>query len=138
MRRVARRLFTACSVWSALLCGAMCVARAFGQHGTLVLRDGGGGIGGGSSIATYALFTRGGTIGLGWTRSDVWFEGGLSIPLGFVLAANALLAAWLAVLHRQRRWSDVPGVCPSCGYDLRASPDRCPECGTVVATKEVA
>ena len=53
------------------------------------------------------------------------------VPAPLAFLATAALPA--LALRRSRRRSKAPGLCPRCGYDLRATPDRCPECGSVPA-----
>lgn len=43
-----------------------------------------------------------------------------------VLLSGSLLAF---AIYRHARRTTHANACPSCGYDLRATPERCPECG---------
>jgi predicted amidophosphoribosyltransferase len=47
------------------------------------------------------------------------------------------IPSWIALLRIvptsfRKRYRVKHGLCLNCGYDLRASPDRCPECGRAV------
>ena len=70
--------------------------------------------------------------GASWTPvSQRWT---LSIPYWALLVVFAIVPTWWLLAYRRRRLAILRrGHCPICDYDLRASKERCPECGTPIA-----
>jgi hypothetical protein len=80
-------------------------------------------------------------LGLSWRSGRAfWLPSGwnpqATIPHWHLLIYTGALPIWFCVRHylslpalqKRRR---KKGLCPTCGYDLRASPDCCPECGAI-------
>jgi hypothetical protein len=65
--------------------------------------------------------------------SDGWAQRGVAVPWWFLCAVFAITPArrFIAFVRRWQRGARGAGFCGACGYDLRATPDRCPECGTM-------
>jgi hypothetical protein len=64
------------------------------------------------------------------TRDKLHTRCELVVPFWFAAAATAALPLLQAFHMLRRRERTRLAVCNNCGYDLRATPDRCPECGT--------
>jgi hypothetical protein len=63
-----------------------------------------------------------------WFR-DLNGDTGIGLPLWLC----AILFGYLGVKGFRRSREPLSGHCTVCGYDMRATPHRCPECGTVAA-----
>jgi hypothetical protein len=68
-------------------------------------------------------------------RMQLWMEHqGDTTFLAIVTWVSLAVLVWLSFRGRsalrRRRDRLRRGLCRQCGYDLRATPDRCPECGT--------
>jgi len=63
-------------------------------------------------------------------------ETGPSIPHWLLVLLFAAAPAAVYLL-RTRRHRFKAGVCSQCGYDLRATPDRYPECGALTSPETI-
>jgi hypothetical protein len=163
MRRAVRILLNAATAVSLVLCAAtvavwcrslfaqdtlrfvykghFCIATSFPHHLNLVVQHNAYGSDAPTELITGAeplsfswLFLR-----IGWGERDpnateYW------LPHWLPFAVFALLPLrWGWEMRRHRRWAECArlGVCPTCGYDLRATPARCPECGAEAASAGV-
>ena len=60
----------------------------------------------------------------------------LGLPYWFVICLVSVVPVWLYIrpVIRQR-WRRRHGLCAYCGYDLRATAERCPECGSTTVAQ---
>jgi hypothetical protein len=68
----------------------------------------------------------------GGSTQETWDSLAVYCPWSILaLVTGVLPGMWLKWTWRQRRRRGQ-GLCQNCGYDLRASTERCPECGTPI------
>lgn len=58
------------------------------------------------------------------------------VPYWLPVVITLMLPVWIATRFIRSRRRCRRGRCKVCGYDLRGSPEQCPECGTLAAGAE--
>jgi hypothetical protein len=59
------------------------------------------------------------------------YEHEVTVPYGFIVLLTLSSIGFWIFRHRRVRRRVAEHRCLNCDYDLRATPDRCPECGAV-------
>jgi hypothetical protein len=145
MRRLAHHLFTLCSAMSLLLCVAVCVLWVVSKGNIVRVSAGAWHYSAKFAAGRLTVFwesparmlalpavTPPGTFRVPVSNAYQLARVPLAVLIPLLLGAPI---AWLGdhVRRGRSRRRLAEGRCPVCGYDLRASPHRCPECGTSAA-----
>ena len=80
----------------------------------------------GTESVYYFPVLRGGPFDVDFDNDDLH----LRFPHWLPAAILGLMSIFF--IRKSRRLRHRLGCCPNCGYDLRATPERCPECGLAV------
>lgn len=73
-------------------------------------------------------------LGAGSPTAAGWVAIGAIVGVNSFIWGYGIAALGSGIVNRRRRRRYLASfhlVCTACGYDLRATPERCPECGTV-------
>src|SRR5687768_11769588 len=96
-------------------------------------------------LALYGSEARWHLLGFGAVEEDVWLRERyrthsriFNLPLWPIGLGLGVLVWWSAVRRRRQQRRLATDRCVICGYDLRATPERCPECGTELTKATVA
>jgi hypothetical protein len=86
-------------------------------------------------LAESGYWDQGFSGGLGPVGEWSAYERRVEFPHWWLALATALLPTlWIhRAIVRRRRFGQ--GRCTECGYDLRATPERCPECGNLATSR---
>lgn len=82
---------------------------------------------------TEAVLNRFGFVADHWSNQDMKHAIWIAVPGWFVVAVILVLPLVSFSRRLRGRRRQQRRQCINCGYDLRATPDRCPECGAVPA-----